>query len=195
MSCEKAPAVAQQRAYVASQLDVLKATDAQVEAALSDLQANVASRAAELRAAKAVADGAVARLAQARANEAAKQAEVDALSAQLHSYALDAFVQRTGGTFSDVVFNDSAANVTDLAVGQAYTRLASGHNADISEQTSNPLGAPLPTRERSPSRPRSSSQSSKQEQALFARSDRRENHSRKSRRTSKPASTCPLREL
>jgi LAS superfamily LD-carboxypeptidase LdcB len=123
--------VAQQRANVASQLNVLKATDAQVETALNDLQANVQSRAAELSDAKAAADGAAARLAQARVNESAKQAEVDALVAQLHSYALDAFVQRTGGTFSDVMFNDSAASVTDLAVQQAYTRLASGHNVDI----------------------------------------------------------------
>ena len=55
--------VAQQRADVASQLDVLKATDAQVEAALNDLQANVQSRATELSDAKAAAEGAVARLA------------------------------------------------------------------------------------------------------------------------------------
>jgi LAS superfamily LD-carboxypeptidase LdcB len=160
--------VAQQRADVASQLDVLKATDAQVEAALNDLQANVQSRAAELSDAKAAADGAVARLAQSRASEAAKQAEVAALAAQLHSYALDAFVQRTGGTFSDVIFNDSAATVTDLAVQQAYTRLASGHNADILDNLEAARRAVTETRTIAEQAALDALNRQKQEQALFA---------------------------
>jgi D-alanyl-D-alanine carboxypeptidase len=160
--------VAQQRADVASQLDVLKATDSQVESALNDLQANVQSRATELSDAKAAADGAVARLAQARANEAAKQAEVDALAAQLHSYALDAFVQRTGGTFSDVIFNDSAASVTDLAVQQAFTRLASGHNADILDNLEAARRGVTETRTVAEQAALDALNRQKQEQALFA---------------------------
>lgn len=124
-------AVAQQRADVASKLNVLKATDAEVEGALADLAANVQEQSAQLQQAQVAADAALAQASQTRAAEAAKQAEVDQLRSQLHNVALMTYIHHADTGVSDLFFVTNAATVTDAAVQQAYARLATGHGADI----------------------------------------------------------------
>src|SRR3546814_14470718 len=70
-----------QKANVATQVDALRATDAQVEAALADLQANVAGQEALLGEAQRAAAEAREAHAAATAAVEAKQAEIDQLRA------------------------------------------------------------------------------------------------------------------
>ena len=128
---KKRKAVAQQRADVASKLNVLKASDAEVAKALDDLAANVAEQTDQLNQARTAADAAAAQAAEARALEAAKQTEVDQLRARLRNVALMSYVHRADAGAGDLFFMTNAATVTDAAIQQAYAQLATGRGADV----------------------------------------------------------------
>jgi hypothetical protein len=84
--------VRQERAAAAAELDVLEATNAQVEAALDALNANVAGQEAALADAQRAAEAAAAAVVEAQAREAAALAEIDALEARLREVAVDAYI-------------------------------------------------------------------------------------------------------
>jgi hypothetical protein len=81
-----------QRANVATQVDALKATDAQVEAALAALEANVAGQQALLAEAERAAAEAREAAAAATAAVEAKQAEIAVLRDEIREFAVQAFV-------------------------------------------------------------------------------------------------------
>lgn len=79
-------------AAVASQVDALQATDAQVEAALDALAANVAGQQALLAEARRAAEQAKAAHAEATQAVTAKTQEVQALREEIRAFAVEAFV-------------------------------------------------------------------------------------------------------
>jgi hypothetical protein len=89
--------VRQERAAAAAELDVLQATNDEVEAALDALNANVAGQEAALADARRAAAAAEAALAEARAREVAAQAQIDALQLTLREVAVEAYIN--AGTF------------------------------------------------------------------------------------------------
>jgi len=84
--------VRQERAAAAAELDVLQATNAEVEAALDSLNANVAGQEAALADAQRAAEAADAAVVEAQAREAAALAEIEALEARLREVAVDAYI-------------------------------------------------------------------------------------------------------
>ena len=85
--------VQRQRAAVAAELDTLRATDAQVEAALSTLNQNVATQTAALRDAERRSAEADAALEAAAAEVEAKQAEITELDAAVKEFAVEAYIR------------------------------------------------------------------------------------------------------
>jgi len=85
--------VQRKRAAVAAEVDTLRATDQQVEAALAALQTNVAGRTAELRDAERQAERAEAAVAEAAARVDAKQAEIAVLDRAVKQAVVAAYVQ------------------------------------------------------------------------------------------------------
>jgi len=85
--------VQRKRAAVAAEVDTLRATDQQVEAALAALQTNVAGRTAELRDAERQAERAEAAVAEAAARVEAKQAEIAVLDRAVKQAVVAAYVQ------------------------------------------------------------------------------------------------------
>ncbi len=81
-----------QKAQVASQVDALQATDAQVEAALEALAENVAGQQALLVEARRAAEQAQVAFADATAAVKAKTVEVQGLRQQIREFAVEAFV-------------------------------------------------------------------------------------------------------
>lgn len=84
--------VQKQKAAVAAEINALRATDAQVTAALSTLNENVRVQAAALRDAERKAAAAEAALAEATAEVTAKQAEIGELDAAVKELAITAYI-------------------------------------------------------------------------------------------------------
>jgi hypothetical protein len=94
-SAERAK-VRAQKAKVAGEVNALKASDAQVDRALKDLQANVNGQQARFNEAQRAANEAEAAHAAAVAAVAAKKAEIDALRGDIREFAVQAFVHPPG---------------------------------------------------------------------------------------------------
>jgi hypothetical protein len=86
-------AIRQHQAAVASELDVLHATSAEVGAALATIDANLSAQAAETAQASAVADAARAAETAAAAEVARQQAEVERIQDQLRGMAVNLYVR------------------------------------------------------------------------------------------------------
>ncbi|MGK2949896.1 MAG: hypothetical protein ACSLFP_15095, partial [Acidimicrobiales bacterium] len=85
--------VREQRAEVATQVDALRATDAEVEKALDDLQANVAGQQGLLEEAERAATEAEAAYAEATRLVELKTAEIEELREQIRDFAVATFVR------------------------------------------------------------------------------------------------------
>src|SRR5581483_961407 len=113
--------VEQQRAQTASQLNVLKASQGQIQHALDTLDHNIAAQQAALAAARQAADAATVALRQAQANEAHATAQVATLRSRLADAALDAYV----GTSSSAVFDAlRAGDLGEIARQREYLSYA-----------------------------------------------------------------------
>ena len=89
-------ALRSRQALVASELDTLAATDAEVNAALDVLTANVAAQGADVQAAQKVSEAAKRRLDEATVAVAAAQAQYDDLSGRLSRQAVGLYVRPVG---------------------------------------------------------------------------------------------------
>ena len=119
------------RAQAAAQLNVLRASQTQIQNALDDLDRNVRGEQAAVADASQAADAAAAALDQARRDEAAKEAEVAGLRDRAAEVALDAYM----GTTAAATFESLAAgNLNDVARRRAYLSIAVGDTADTLDQ-------------------------------------------------------------
>ena len=131
-SAERA-AVRARKAQVASQVDGLKASDAQIAAALADLQANVEGQQARLAEAERAAAEAQEAVEDARAAVAAKQAEIDQLRAQIREFAVDAFIHPPA---DDAMQALQADDPSESAEKRALLELQNESDADLLDRLS-----------------------------------------------------------
>jgi|JI9StandDraft_1071089.scaffolds.fasta_scaffold07853_5 septal ring factor EnvC (AmiA/AmiB activator) len=124
-------AVRSKRAQAAAQVDATKASDAQVNAALADLNANISSQVSLLEdARRAVAEADQAQK-DAAAAEAAAAAELAKVKDDLVEQTKKAFVENEGDATIDVLSADSLA---DAAVRRTLIRSANDRKLDTTER-------------------------------------------------------------
>ena len=123
--------VKRQRAAVASQIDTLQATDAQLDAALAALQANVTATQAAMNDADAEVQAAQARADQADRDAAATAAHIDELRGQVVQAAVDAYVDPQADQTLDMFREDSA---NDASTKQALIDATSGAKLDVVDE-------------------------------------------------------------
>ena len=120
-----------QRAQAAAQLNVLRASQAQIQKALDDLDHNVRSQQSAVASASQAADAAAVTYDQARRDEAQKVAEVASLRNRVADVALEAYMgTSTAATFEMLRSGDLA----DVARREAYRSLALGDTSDALDQ-------------------------------------------------------------
>jgi hypothetical protein len=124
--------VQRKRAAVASQIDTLRATDAQVEAALAALNANVQTQTAALRDAERRSAEADAALARATEQVAAKEAEIEALDAAVRDLAVESFIRPPSSeTLLDSLESE---NIGEAELKQALLEAKSASQFDALDQ-------------------------------------------------------------
>jgi len=123
--------VRQQSAMVASKIDALRASDRQVEAALSALNANVRGTQAELASAQRALDQAHhdGEVAQQGINDAT--ASIGELQSTLAGLAVDSYVNPLGDTMLAVL---DSATMSDAATKRALLGVVGRRNADAADE-------------------------------------------------------------
>jgi D-alanyl-D-alanine carboxypeptidase len=121
------------KAKKASEVNALKATDAQVDRALADLKANVAGQQARVDEAQRAVNQAEAAYAEAQAAVEAKQAEIAVLKDKVREFAVQAFVHPPG---DDAMATLDSENPSDAAERRALLDLQSSNDADVLDQLS-----------------------------------------------------------
>ena len=125
-------AVQRKKAAVAADLDTLRATDAQVEAALRTLNANVSAQTASLRDAERKSAEADAALAAAAAEVEAKQAQIAELDAAVKDVAIAAFIQPADS--NGLVDSLAAENIGEAELKQSLLEVRSANQLDVLDQ-------------------------------------------------------------
>jgi hypothetical protein len=122
-----------QKAQVASQVDALQATDAQVSQALADLQANVAGQEALYAEAQRAAVQAEQALQEANAAVAAKTAEIEILREEIRDFAVEAFVRPPSDDALAALDSDDPG---EAAEKRALLELQNTNDADLLDRLS-----------------------------------------------------------
>lgn len=108
---------------------MLRATNAEVEAALDDLNANVAGQEAALADAQRAAAAAEAALGEARAREAATQAEIDALQGTLRDVAVEAYIN--AGTLDEASAVLQTEDIEEAVQRRSLVDLRAGQYQEV----------------------------------------------------------------
>ena len=125
--------VQKKRAQVAAQIDVLKASDKEVEDALDALNADVRRQEAQLADARQAADVADRQLADARAAEEATARRLGELHETMRRAAVDAYVR---GPVADSMAVFEASSIADAARMSTLSQFVSGKRADVADELS-----------------------------------------------------------
>ena len=120
-----------ERAQAAQRLNVLRASQAQIQRALVDLDGNVRGQQAAVESATQAMDAAAVALEEARRTEAEKAAEVARLRTSAAQVALDAYVGTSTAAMFDALRSGS---LTDIARRRAYVSYAMGNTSDTLDQ-------------------------------------------------------------
>lgn len=123
--------VRSQKASLASEVDALRASDAEVEAALQALDANVRGEQAAYADAASAAEEAERVVAEASAAERAKQAEIDALRARVAQFAVQTYVNPPT---DDFLQDFEASSASEAAQRKALLELQSGRDVDVLDE-------------------------------------------------------------
>jgi LAS superfamily LD-carboxypeptidase LdcB len=123
--------VQKKKAEVASQIDVLKASDAQVAKALDALEANVKSQTAKVAAARQASAVATQRAAEAKQAEERTTAKLGGLRTSLQETAVNAYIQGPTARFA-VAFE--AADLNEASRRNELLRVAVGQGTDVADE-------------------------------------------------------------
>jgi LAS superfamily LD-carboxypeptidase LdcB len=115
-----------QRAQAAAKLDVLRASQGQIQRALDELDRNIRSQQAAVAAASQAAEAATATLQDARAHEAQTVAEVAGLHARAADLAVDEYEGKSASATIDALRTGSLA---DIERRREYVSLAMGDSS------------------------------------------------------------------
>lgn len=124
--------VQRKRAAVAAQIDTLKASDAQVEAALTTLNANVASQTTALADAERKSAEAEAALVAATAEVEAKESEIVELDAAVKEVAVSAFVRPP--VSNSMIESLSSATIGEAELKKSLLEVKSSSQLDVLDQ-------------------------------------------------------------
>jgi LAS superfamily LD-carboxypeptidase LdcB/cell division protein FtsB len=123
--------VESQRAKAAAELNVLRASQAQIQKALDDLDRNVRGQQAAVAQASQAADAAATALAKAQKDEATTAAQVSTLRDRVADVALEAYM----GTSTAAEFEMfRSGDLAEIARRQAYRSVAIGDTSDSLDQ-------------------------------------------------------------
>ena len=131
-SAERAE-VRRKKANLATEVNALKATDAQVERALADLNANVAGQQGRLAEAQRAATQAEQAHTAAIAAVAAKTAEIDELRQEIREFAVQAFVHPPG---DDALAAMDTSDPGEAAEKRALLEMQNTNDADLMDRLS-----------------------------------------------------------
>src|SRR5437588_9119245 len=120
-----------QRAQAAAQLNVLRASQVQIQKALDDLDRNVRSQQAAVASASQAADAAATAFDQARRDQAQAAAEVASLHDRAADLALDAYMGTSRAATFDML---RTGNLADISRRRAYMSMALGSTSDTLDQ-------------------------------------------------------------
>ncbi len=124
--------VQRKRAAVAAQVDTLRATDAQVEAALSTLNANVDSQTTALADAERKSAEAEAALVAATAEVEAKESEIVELDTAVKEVAVSAFVRPPSS--NSVIDSLSSSTIGEAELKKSLLEVKSSSQLDVLDQ-------------------------------------------------------------
>ncbi len=116
---------------MASKLDVLRASDADVQRALGDLDANVGAQQAVVAAAQQAAEAAARELAEAAAAEKRKEEELAAVRAKMAKIAVEAYLSPLTGTFMTMLKSNSLSEATKK---QDFLQIGANHSAEVAQE-------------------------------------------------------------
>jgi LAS superfamily LD-carboxypeptidase LdcB len=122
--------VQQQRAQAAAKVNVLKASDAEIERALDTINANVRAQEAAMASAQQAADQASAQAIAARAEEQRTAAELRRLQGAMRQVAVDAYVRGPAGNGAML----KGSTLSDVVLRQRLLDTALGHSTDVADQ-------------------------------------------------------------
>ena len=123
--------VQREKARAAAQVDVLRASDEEVESALEDLGQDIRGQEARAAAARQAAAIANEQVRQAKAAEAATTAELAELRTTMKAVAVDAYVQ---GPAKQLSLAAGAKSLNDLATQQYFLGVTANKGADTADQ-------------------------------------------------------------
>ena len=123
--------IREQAAAKAAEVDVLQATNADIEQAISDLEENVKLQSSALTTAQQKEQGAIQAAASAQAAVDAKAAELAALQADASEVALSAYMQAGSGDSFVVLSTD---DITDAAYRKGFLSSQSRTVADVVDE-------------------------------------------------------------
>lgn len=119
-------------AQVDSEIDALRATDAEVESALAGLDSQVQARRSELVAAQAAVDQAVAAQDKAERDLAAKEDELAEIRDEMRIVAVEAYVRPKGDEWLEAF--SSSDNLNDTVKAQSMLSARSGSLDDLEDE-------------------------------------------------------------
>ncbi|MDQ2648724.1 MAG: D-alanyl-D-alanine carboxypeptidase family protein [Actinomycetota bacterium] len=131
-SAERAE-VRKKKAALAGQVNTLKATDRELEAALDDLNDHVAGEEARLAEARRAANAADAAHAEAITAVNAKKAEIEALQSKIRDFAVQAFIHPPA---DDAIAALDTTDPGEAAEKRALLELQNTNDADLLDQMS-----------------------------------------------------------
>ena len=123
--------VRQQRALIASQINTLKASDAQIEGALKALNTNVQGTQAELESAQRALEDANHDAEVARQGIENATSSIGQLRSTLAGLAVDSYVHPLGDTMLAVL---NTTNISDAAQKRAFLTVVNQRDSDIADQ-------------------------------------------------------------
>ena len=129
---ERREAVREQQAANASELDALRATDAELQTALAAIRRDVEAQRGQVEDAQRAVRRAERDIAEARAAVQAAQGQIDALEDQQATVAVDSYIREGSSSDSIEVLDDT--DPLDIAERQALVDLTTGRSADIADQ-------------------------------------------------------------
>lgn len=123
--------VRKDRAAVAAKVDVLRASDTDVQNALSDLNANLGAQQAVVDTAQQAAAMADSQLADAIDAEHRKAAELAAIKAQMAGIAVESYMSPLKGSLVTMLKSQS---LSDASMRREFLDISANHAADVTRQ-------------------------------------------------------------
>jgi len=123
--------VRRDRAAVAAKLDVLKASDADVNKALTDLNANVGSQQAVVASAQQASDLAARQLADAKDAERRKADELAVIRTRMAGIAVASYMSPLKGSLITML---KSRSLDDASMRHEFLNISANHGAEVTQQ-------------------------------------------------------------